>query len=751
MSPHFKQISLSIALALGTVSLPLLAADNNEKEKAVELDALTVTASADASAEGLSPAFEGGQVAEGGRAGILGTRDHLETPFSITSYTNEFIQDRQAQSVGEVLRADPTVRVARGFGNFQESYFIRGFTLYSDDVAYNGLYSLLPRQYIATELFERVEVLRGASAFLTGASPGGRSSGVGGVINLLPKRAPNYDLNRFTLGASHNDKRNIAADVARRFGENDEFGIRVNAAHHNGGTAVEDEEAELNLFSVGLDYRGDKLRLSADMGYQNHQLDETRTNVTISGLSSVPSAPDASHNWAQPWTYSNEEDEFGTFRAEYDFNNQVTAWAAYGMRNTEEENSLANFTMTDAQSGDGKMGRFDNTREDFVETGELGFKGTFETGTIKHDWVVAYSYFQLETKNAFIGNFASELLDLRQDSNIYQPVDYEQPAFGSGSATGTFYGNDLSSPKLNTRTKLNSFAIGDTLAFMDERFLLTLGARHQAIKIDNFTTNSEFSTAGQRSSYEDSKITPALGAVFRLTEEMSIYANYIESLAQGETAPNQSGGAPVLNAGDSLSPYVSEQKEFGVKYETEKLGLGLAYFNTSKPRSIVENNVFTESGEDVHQGVEMTLYGKATDNLKVLGGLTWIDAEQKDTGDASLDGNDVIGVAEWQATMGAEWEVPHLDGLALDTLVTYTGSRYADNANTLKVDDWTTVDIGARYIVAIGNQDLTFRARVHNLFDRDYWASVGGNGGDSGYLALGAPRTVSLTATLDFY
>jgi DNA-binding transcriptional LysR family regulator len=37
-------------------------------------------------------------------------------------------------------------------------------------VAYNGLYSLLPRQYIATELFERVEVLRGASAFSQSAA-----------------------------------------------------------------------------------------------------------------------------------------------------------------------------------------------------------------------------------------------------------------------------------------------------------------------------------------------------------------------------------------------------------------------------------------------------------------------------------------------------------------------------------------------------------------------------------------------------
>ena len=39
----------------------------------------------------------------GGRIGILGTRDQMETPFSVTAYTNQLIQDQQAQSVADVL------------------------------------------------------------------------------------------------------------------------------------------------------------------------------------------------------------------------------------------------------------------------------------------------------------------------------------------------------------------------------------------------------------------------------------------------------------------------------------------------------------------------------------------------------------------------------------------------------------------------------------------------------------------------
>ena len=388
MSHPRNSLCLAISLALSGLSLPAFAETESADSDTEALESLTVTASADASAEGLSPAFEGGQVAEGGRAGILGTRDHLETPFSITSYTNEFIQDRQAQSVGDVLRADPGVRVARGFGNFQESYFIRGFILGSDDIAYNGLYSLLPRQYIATELFERVEVLRGASAFLTGATPSG--GGIGGTINLLPKRAPNYPLTRLTVGTEHGEQGRVALDVGRRFGDDQQFGVRLNTAYRDGGTSIEDEESSLSLFSVGLDYRGDKLRLSADLGTQDNELEETRTNVTLlDGVTKVPSAPDSDSNWAQPWSYSDEDDVFGTLRAEYDFNENVTGWAAYGLRRSNEANSLANIRV-DSNNGDADIYRFDNAREDRVDTGELGLRGEFSTGSVGHEWVMSY-------------------------------------------------------------------------------------------------------------------------------------------------------------------------------------------------------------------------------------------------------------------------------------------------------------------------------------------------------------------------
>ena len=61
---------------------------------------------------------------------------------------------------------------------------------------------------------------------------------------------------------------------------------------------------------------------------------------------------------------------------------------------------------------------------------------------------------------------------------------------------------------------------------------------------------------------------------------------------------------------------------------------------------------------------------------------------------------------------------------------------------------WTRLDVGARYVMEVGGRLVTLRGRVDNVTDRDYWASSGGFPG-RGYLVMGAPRTVSLSASID--
>ena len=133
-----------------------------------------------------------------GSVGVLGAQAAEDVPFSIRSFNSALILNQQPQTLGQVLENDPSVRTTYGFGNAAEQFVVRGFALTGDDIGYDGLYGILPRQLVAPELYESVQVLNGASAFLNGAAPGG--TGIGGSVNLIPKRARGEPLNRATLG-----------------------------------------------------------------------------------------------------------------------------------------------------------------------------------------------------------------------------------------------------------------------------------------------------------------------------------------------------------------------------------------------------------------------------------------------------------------------------------------------------------------------------------------------------------------------
>jgi iron complex outermembrane receptor protein len=446
----------------------------------------------------------------------------------------------------------------------------------------------------------------------------------------------------------------------------------------------------------------------------------------------MPAVPDAKANYAQPWTYSDSRDLFGTVRGEFDFSDQWTGWAALGMRRGKEDNSLSGLTLSSA-TGNATLNRFDNTRENHIKTGELGVRGKFETGAVKHTAVASLSAFDSSERNAWGYNYATG-----QTNNIYNPVALTPPAL-------TGFGGTLGSPRETERIKTSSLALADTMAVLDERLLVTLGLRHQTIKVDGF----DATTGASAGSYDKSRVTPVGGIVFKLRSDVSVYANYIEGLAKGGSAPATSGGQPVANAGEVFAPYVTRQKEVGLKYDGGSIGASAAFFTTDMPSAYVVNNVYGVFGKQRNRGLEFNVFGEPAKGLRVLGGLTLLDAKYLTTAGGAFDGNRVVGVPRTQANLGAEWDVPGVSGLALNARVLYTGAQYANAASTLRAPGWTRLDLGARYLLDVGGRLVTLNARVDNVANRGYWASVGGYT-TYGYLVQGAPRTFSLTASVDF-
>ncbi|ENQ5772606.1 TonB-dependent siderophore receptor [Vibrio fluvialis] len=720
---RLSPVGLGVVAALALGQTGYVGAEETATQSSEAKEVITIVGSQ----VDLGGDYQGGQVARSGRAGILGNQDFMDTPFSSSNYTSKLIEDQQAKSVGDVLKNDPTVRQAVGYGNFQELYMIRGFPVYSDDMTLNGVYGILPRQYVAAEMLERVEVFRGANSFVNGAAPGG--SAIGGSINLVPKRAGSEPLTRVTLGTQSGSQAYGAMDVARRFGDNQENGVRVNVVARNGDDAVDDQETQLGVLSLGFDHQGENLRMSADLGYQDHHIDAPRPSVTPG--SAIPSLPSSEVNYAQDWTYTDEKQLFGVVRGEYDFSSQTTGWIAGGMRRGKEHNLLANPTA----DADGNLTAylFENVREDTVMSGDTGVRHEFSTGSVGHTVVVSGSVYQSRSKNAYVMSSSTDV------GSLYDYDSLDQFA-------GLYYGGSLSDPKETERVTYSSAALADTLSLFDDQVKVMLGARLQRVETKSFDYNS----GDESSSYGSTALTPSVGVVYQPMLDVSLYANYSEALLPGEIAPSTNNGSDVANAGEVLKPNRSEQYEVGAKYDNGSYGAVVSLFQISKPSYMYDsNNSYTDNGEQRNRGIELSAFGEPIESVKVLGGVTLIDAEIVKSATTASEGKQAIGVPKVQANVNIEWATPFVEGLTLEGRTLYTGSQYASADNSLELPSWTRFDLGARYGMKLGDNALTLRARVDNLTDKSYWASAGGYPG-SNYLVQGAPRTFVLSASYDF-
>ncbi|MGA9704426.1 TonB-dependent siderophore receptor [Pseudomonas sp.] len=691
---------------------------------ALELGATTISGESGAQAD----TYGGGQVARSARLGVLGNRSINDVPFSVVSYTAKTIADQQARTVGDVLLNDASVRQSSGFGNFSQVFTIRGLPLNTDDIAFNGLYGVLPRQIITTEALERVELFKGPNAFVNGVSPAG--SGIGGSVNLVPKRAEDIATRSVTLDTTTDGQAGGHLDLGQRFGEDNRFGARVNLARHGGDTAIEDEFKSSQLVAIALDYRGDRLRVSTDFGYQKERINNGRSVVYPTGTK-VPKAPSAKDNYAQDWSWSELEDTYGMFNAEYDLNENWTAYMGGGAKHTRENGQYSSLYV--GNNGAGQVGFLYSPHDEDNKSAMGGVNGHFSTGPVTHQINVGLSGIWGEQRSAFEAILRAN----RQPGNLYNPTQIPRPSV-------TYFGSDIHDPRIVGKNRIKSAAVSDTLGFIDDRVLLTLGVRRQTIEVDAWNTT----TGARNANYAESITTPVYGLVIKPWEHMSFYANRIEGLAQGPTSPSTG----VTNPNVTFAPNRSKQTEAGVKLDWDSYGATLGVYRIEQPNSATNRNpngtnTFSVDGEQINKGVELNVFGEPVDGLRLLAGATWMHTELTSTSNGLTDGNRAAGVPRFQYNLGADWDIPGIQGAAVNARLLRTGGEYVDAGNSLSIPAWTRVDLGARYGFKADDTYITLRANVENVANKAYWASASTA---NNYLTQGEPRTVKLSATVDF-
>ncbi|USA39853.1 TonB-dependent receptor [Pelagerythrobacter marinus] len=711
----FRPAFTASALALAAAATPALAQES-ARQNAQEI---VVTAQRENATE----------VTNGGDAGVLGNKHAADLAFSIRSFDESLILNQQPLTLGEVLENDPTVRTGYGFGNASELFVIRGFALNGDDVGVNGLYGVAPRQIVAPELYGSVQVLNGASAFLNGAAPGG--STIGGSVNLKLKRAGYDPLTRATIGYNADAHFGGSFDLARRFGANGQWGLRVNGAYRDGETAVEREERRTQVIGGALDYDGGSFRAALDLAYQQVRVDSLRPKVTLgAGLAALPAVPEANANYAQDFAYTEMRDVFGTLSLEWDIADNALLYAKAGARDGREEGLYAGLTIVDAATGDANGTALYVPRTDNNEAAEAGIRVDLGE-TVTHEIVFGASASWQTNRNAYDFRYGPGFAGYA--TNLYDTPQVAVPA-------SSLVGGDLDDPYPIAKSRLWSAFASDTIGLWDDRVLITGGLRLQTIHSRAYS----YFGGGLETVYDDSAVTPVAGIVVKPIPFVSLYANRIEALEQGPTAPLEPG---LENPGEMLAPRKSTQYEAGAKLALGRfLYAGLAFYEVERPGDGTVTGPggtlrYGYVGRQRHRGIEFTVNGEPVEGLRLIAGLSTIDAERGDGGEAT-------GVPGFAANANLEWDAPFLPGLTLTGRMTHTGKQWADAANTLRLDDWTVFDLGARYVVVAGDRPVTLRLTVDNVADTRYWAS--GYDSFSPSLLQGRPRTVNASVSVDF-
>ncbi|KQT86357.1 TonB-dependent receptor [Aurantimonas sp. Leaf443] len=673
--------------------------------------------------------YAGGQVATGARLGALGNRSTLETPFNVTSFTDTLLRNQQARTLADAVLNDPSVRNDAPAFSERDAFFIRGFSVVNLDTAFDGLFYIANPRRSFLDGIERVEILKGPSALVNGGL--GR---VGGTINLVPKRAGDEPLTRLTTGFASDSQVSPQFDFGRRYGPSGEWGIRANGSYRAGDTTLDRNDIEIGAGALGLDYRGDRLRASLDLTHSDQKIDAPTSlfNGAAPGIA-IPRAPDGSVNTANSFEYIDSDHTMGAGRVEYDILENTTLYAAGGASRYREDFLTSSYLIEDA-AGNATATLAIQPQQIEGKTGEAGLRSQFETGFVGHQLSLSVSVAQNEN---FRGGFARLSLP-RFATNIYDPSFLPEsriPSFDFPLASGRPLFADL---------LLKSYAVSDTLSFAQDRIQVTLGGRYQDIRSRGFSTVPGPTLGDQTYDYEEARFSPAVGTVVRLTDRLSVYGNYVEALTEGPTAP-----ATALNASEVFAPIVSRQKEVGVKYDFGNFGLTTALFEIEQPSAFTDptTRLFAVDGLQSNRGVEFSLYGEPLEGVRLLGGVTFLDADLETTAGGRFDGNTVPGVAGTAINLYGEYDVTWLaPGLTLTGRMVHTGSTYYDQANTQKVDDWTRFDTGLRYaFTGPYAKPVEVVATIENVLDEAYWASSA-----RGFLAAGAGRTFRISTSVEF-
>ncbi|MES2105768.1 MAG: TonB-dependent siderophore receptor [Pseudomonadota bacterium] len=649
----------------------------------------------------------------------------LETPASITVFTQGLMQDLQIRQTTDAMKYDASVNDSYNAVGYAEQFSIRGFALDNTSSYRKDGLAIPADASIPLENKERIEILKGLAGFQAGfATPGG-------IINYVTKRPTDTPLRSITVEASERGTLYGAVDLGGKF-DDGRFGYRINAADERLRSYVKGADGQRQFASFAFDWKlSPQALLQLDMDYQ-HKSQLTVPGFQLFNGTDLPRNVSAdtmlnSQPWAKPVDTRNSN--LG-LRFEYKFNQDWRASLSANKHEFKRDDytafpygcSSANLFPGYCANGDYDVYDYQSPNESkSAFASQALLQGKFLTGSLQHELTLGLS--SSERKDRF-GDY---VYDLVGTSNIYNPVAVPPSLLTPGTAS------------LRRTDKEWSVFAQDILSLTDS-LKLHLGARHVDIKRDQFVAADVANDV-----YDRGYLLPNVALVYNPAKNWSVYGSFTEGLEHGGTAPFGTN-----NENHILNPSKSKQYELGIKADVARdLSVTASVFQIKKSLEYTNaGNDYVANGREEHTGIELSAQGRLSNALTLGASVSGLHTRQSDTGDLALDGKRVTNVPNLKASVYADYAVQQVPGLKVNAAVLYSGDKAFSPDNSVTVPGYSVVNLGARYATQIAGTATTLRFNVDNVFDKFYWRDVTQSLG--GYLFPGASRVYKVSAQFDF-
>ncbi len=688
----------------------------------VTTQAWAQTAAAPPATTQLDPVSVTGRATPSATIGGWGELPLAKTPLQASVFSAEQLKDHGTQRLSDLTRLDPAVSDAYNAEGYWDFLTVRGYVL---DNRFNFRRDGLPinaETSIPLDNKGRIEILKGTSGMQAG------TSAPGGLVNYIVKRPLDAPLRSVTLEWGQPGSVTGALDLSQRFGPDQAFGVRLNAAAAHLDPMVRNSRGSRNLFALAADWRlGADTLLEAEIE-TSHRSQPSQPGFSMLG-NSVPPAGDPRLSLNnQPWSLPVV---FDATTASLRWQQKLGAdWRFIGHAATQRLGTDDRLAFAFGCSAENNFDRYcsDGTYDlyDYRSEGErrrvdaldLSLQGKLTTGSIAH--TVAFGVLRSRTRDRL------------------PPLAYN--LVGIGNVNGTLVAPP--DPTLSGNTTLRDedsaeLYLRDAIAF-DARWTAWLGVRRSRIE----------------RGYTQSFTSPSVALSYAYVPDQLVYVSWGRGV-ESAVAPN----LPMYtNAGAVLPALQSKQIEIGLKGSAETFNWNLAWFDISRPHTAdlgaCDPTVPTPScttqidGTDRHRGVEADL-GWARGQWVLRAGAQWLRARREGSATAALNGLEPTNVAARTLKAQVAYDVPALPGLNLQATAKYESRRMVLPDNSATIPGYTVIDTALRYALkSSGGMQWTWRAGIDNLFDKRAWRESPYQFSHV-YLYPLAPRTWRLSVQVD--